>query len=320
MIRPTPQTADDIEVIRSASRTLVRELGFMNRHLAESDLSPSGVHALLEIERGNCRTAKSLCETLLLEKSTVSRLVRNLADRGEIREVVAPHDGRSKWLELTDKGRNALVGIHRHAIDRVIGALGPLKARDRKAIVKGLTAYAKALQKARLDGLPGEKTGQIDIVSGYEPGLIGHIVKMHGLAYHELEGFGAAFEAKVADGLAEFATRLTNPKNQIWTAHFAGEIVGSIAIDGESLGDNTAHLRWFLVNGAGRGGGIGKRLLGAALEHCDHCRFYVIKLWTFKGLDAARALYERNGFVLEEEYSGDQWGVPLTEQIFIRRL
>ncbi len=41
-------------------------------------------------------------------------------------------------------------------------------------------------------------------------------------------------------------------------------------------------------------------------------------LWTFKGLDAARQLYERNGFRLGEEYTGAQWGVNLMEQRFER--
>ena len=41
-------------------------------------------------------------------------------------------------------------------------------------------------------------------------------------------------------------------------------------------------------------------------------------LWTFKGLDAARHLYERNGFRLVNEYAGAQWGVNLMEQRFER--
>lgn len=320
MTTSDPLFETEIETIRSASRTLVRELGFMNRNLAESDLSPSGVHALLEIERGSCVTAKQLCDTLLLEKSTVSRLVRNLVDRGEIREVAAPRDGRVKELRLTAEGRKTLVGIHRYAVNRVTGAIDPLDKKSRGTIASGLTAYADALQRARLDGKRRREERSFDIIAGYQPGLIGHIAKMHGLAYHELEGFGAPFETKVAAGLAEFATRLANPKNQMWTAQSAGHVLGSIAIDGESLGENTAHLRWFLVDSTGRGSGIGKRLLDAALAHCDRHEFDAIRLWTFKGLDAARHLYERNGFALEQEYSGNQWGTRLTEQIFVRRL
>ncbi|MEX3008606.1 GNAT family N-acetyltransferase [Hoeflea sp. TYP-13] len=310
---------EEIETIRSASRSLVRELGFMGRNLAETDLSPSGVHALLEIGNEDDVSAKHLSETLLLEKSTVSRLVRTLLERGEVREVVARHDGRVKYLNLTAKGRDTLAAIDRFAVDRVTGAINPLPSRARSTICDGLAAYARALKAGRTGGGASQTLKPATIRTGYEPGLVGHIAKMHGLAYHKLDGFGARFEAKVAGGLAEFATRLENPVNEIWTARINGRIIGSIAIDGENLGKDTAHLRWFLVEDGGRGSGVGSRLLQEAIGHCNRHGFGSIKLWTYKGLDVARKLYEKNGFVLAEEYSGDQWGRELREQTFIRK-
>ncbi|MCP4999781.1 MAG: MarR family transcriptional regulator [Hyphomicrobiales bacterium] len=290
----------------------------MGRNLAESDLSPSGVHALLEIGDREDVTAKHLSETLLLEKSTVSRLVRSLIERNEIREVVARHDGRIKQLRLTTKGKRTLAAINRFAVNRVTGAITPLPHATRDTIATGLSTYAHALKAARKGSGAAHSYRMATVETGYEPGLIGHVAKMHGLAYHKLDGFGAPFEAKVAGGLAEFATRLDNPVNQIWTARSSGRIVGSIAIDGESLGGDTAHLRWFLVEDGGRGSGIGSRLIREAMDHSDRHGFERIKLWTYKGLDVARALYEKNGFVLAEEYTGDQWGRELQEQIFTR--
>ncbi len=42
-------------------------------------------------------------------------------------------------------------------------------------------------------------------------------------------------------------------------------------------------------------------------------------LSAFKGLDAARHLYESFGFRLCEEAQGTQWGTSVTEQRFVRR-
>lgn len=314
----TATGTDQIETIRSASRTLVRELGFMGRNLADSDLPPSGVHALLEIGNRQDVTAKHLAGTLLLEKSTVSRLIRSLIERGEVREVVARHDRRIKLLRLTAKGRRTLVAINRFAVNRVTGAITHLPHATRSTIADGLAAYSSALKAGRKGDGAAPSNELVAIEAGYEPGLIGHIAEMHGIAYHRLDGFGALFEAKVAGGLAEFATRLDNTVNQIWTARFSGRIVGSVAIDGQDLGPDTAHLRWFLVEDGGRGGGIGSRLMREAINHCDRHGFVRIKLWTYKGLDVARKLYEKNGFVLTEEYTGDQWGRKLQEQVFVR--
>ncbi|MDN3718886.1 GNAT family N-acetyltransferase [Roseibium salinum] len=96
-------------------------------------------------------------------------------------------------------------------------------------------------------------------------------------------------------------------------------MIGSISIDGEDLGNNIAHLRWFILSERLRGKGLGKELLVRALDHCDRQGFDEIHLWTLKGLDAARSLYEKHGFELTDEYVGDQWGKAVTEQKFIRK-
>jgi len=41
-----------------------------------------------------------------------------------------------------------------------------------------------------------------------------------------------------------------------------------------------------------------------------------VYLWTFQGLDSARHLYEKYGFSLSEERTGEQWGSIVTEQRF----
>ena len=130
------------------------------------------------------------------------------------------------------------------------------------------------------------------------------------------------FERKVAEGLAEFWPRLVNPRSRLWlatTPSQGSQIVGSIAIDGEDLGAGQAHLRWFVLDDVCRGQGVGSALLRKALEFVDQQGLMRTVLWTFKGLDAARHLYERNGFQLVEEYTGAQWGVNLMEQRFERQ-
>ena len=158
----------------------------------------------------------------------------------------------------------------------------------------------------------------VSIEEGYRPGLIGQIVSLHAETYSDWAGFGSPFEAKVASELAEFIGRLDRSANGLWHVTEEGRLLGSIAIDGEDLGGGLAHLRWFIVDPRSRGSGIGKRLLARAIDAADQQGFAEIRLWTLKGLDAARTLYERSGFVLADEYQGDQWGRRITEQTFVR--
>ena len=92
-----------------------------------------------------------------------------------------------------------------------------------------------------------------------------------------------------------------------------GGAVGSAAI--VSVDSKTAQFRWFLVDESFQGKGIGSRLIGAALDFCNESKFDTVFLWTFKGLDKARAIYDKAGFVLTEEKVNNEWrDVGIVEQ------
>jgi len=306
-----------VEPIRDSSRRLVRELGFMRDTLAGTGLPPSAVHALIEIGRHGTMPSAALCETLQLDKSSVSRMVRKLVQAGEVTMSTTARDRRSRPLTLTRKGRATLAAIHRLARHQVEAALRRLPPEGRQAVSAGIDAYASALAACRT-GQPSHPTNAVTIERGWRPGLIGRAVEMHALYYARTAKFGSFFEAKVASDLAEFAGRLDNPCNGLWAVLHAGAVVGTIAIDGEDLGQGSAHLRWFIVEDGLRGIGIGRRLLDVALAFCDERGFRDTQLWTFSGLDAARRLYEAIGFALAEEYPGRQWGGDVVEQRFVR--
>ncbi|MEM8686499.1 MAG: helix-turn-helix domain-containing GNAT family N-acetyltransferase [Pseudomonadota bacterium] len=306
--------------VRSGSRLIVRELGFMGQTLAETDLHASAVHAIIEIGADKQLTAKHLADILLLQKSTISRLLKGLKARGLIDEVRSESDGRVKRLRLTAKGSQTLEAIAAHATLRVSEALACLDTSQRDGVAGALEAYANALRLCRSGEGPSARKSDIRLEAGYAPGLVGEIVRLHGTYYARETGFDVAFEARVAEGLAEFAPRLGTGVNQIWHARREGVFMGSVAIDGEDLGGSVAHLRWFIVADAVRGTGTGRVMLAEALAFCDRQAFKETHLWTFKGLDAARHLYEASGFALVEEYWGDQWGKKVREQRFVRPL
>lgn len=303
-----------VEEIRASSRSMARDWGFMGGTFAGADLSPSAVHALIEIERGGL-SAKELGARLQLEKSSVSRMLRKLVLSGDICEAPDAHDSRLKRLSLTAGGKLRVASIHAHARAQVEGALAFLKPGQERAVAKGLHLYSSALA-SQVPG--GNDRPAVELVMGYQLGLISRITQMHALYYARESGFGQRFESVVAVGLAEFSHRLDRPQNAIWTAVQGGEIVGSVAIDGEDLGSGSAHLRWFIVDDSVRGSGAGRKLLSAAVDFSEQQGFAETHLWTFSGLAAARHLYESFDFVCVEERPGDQWGKEVLEQRFVR--
>jgi len=311
----------EIDRIRAASRLIVRELGFLNDGLAGTDLSPSAVHALIELGHGSVGNAAQLGQVLGLEKSTVSRLLGKLTSLGLTVSRVHGDDARVRTLELTEAGRVQFGKIEAYGRGQVAQALAALPEPARDAIGDGLAAYADALCRRRAECVaPAAPGGRPDVRTGYEPMLLARIVELHAGYYARRHGFGQAFECQVASGLAEFLGRINRPQNLILHAHLGGAIAGAAAIDGEILGSGVAQLRWFVVDQRVQGRGIGTALLDAALAQVDHLGIAETRLWTFKGLDAARRLYEKAGFVLSEERAGRQWGPEVLEQQFVRNV
>lgn len=146
------------------------------------------------------------------------------------------------------------------------------------------------------------------------------LVSAHASYYAREWGFGDFFRDKVAADLAAFRAALPHEACGLWFARLDGRIVGSIAIDGRAAAASGAHLRWFIVDDEARGTGAGAMLIDAALAFCRARRFGSVYLWTFAGLDAARRLYEKRGFVLEAEADDQTWGVRVREQRFVRLL
>ncbi len=151
---------------------------------------------------------------------------------------------------------------------------------------------------------------------GYLPGCIGRIAELHAIYYARAAGFGASFEAKVASELSEFCLRYVDGRDGLWLANENGVIQGSIVIDGSHYADGGAHLRWFITSDEFRGRGLGARLLDAALSFCRALSYRKVYLWTFDGLDAARHLYEKQGFRLVRTQRGSRWGREVDEQLF----
>ncbi|WP_341524276.1 helix-turn-helix domain-containing GNAT family N-acetyltransferase [Pseudomonas sp. G.S.17] len=294
---------------------MVRELGFMRATLAATGYPPSSVHTIVEIGSRETLTSSELVELLGLEKSSVSRMVRKLIEAGEIEEIPHEDDARSKKLRLTAQGKKTLRAIDAFATKQVDAAMSHLTGEQRQTVSEGIGNYAAALQAHRC-GTELAST-PLSIARGYRPGVIGRIVQMHADYYASHSGFGQPFESLIAANMAELMGRLHNPRNEVWVALDGQRIVGSIAIDGEGEGGE-AILRCFILDDSARGKGAGKRLLAEALKFCDEHGFCATRLWTFRGLDAARKLYEDFGFKLVQEQEGHQWGARVTEQCFVR--
>lgn len=147
-------------------------------------------------------------------------------------------------------------------------------------------------------------------LEGYHPGHIGRVVELHGTYYSKHWGSGAEFEILMAAELAEFCKKYTPERDLLLTAH-TNKLVGSIAVHGSDALDNSARLRWFIVDEACHGQGIGRALLERTLVFCRARAFRKLYLWTVDELPQSRHLYESVGFFVVEQVFDSRYGILL---------
>lgn len=152
----------------------------------------------------------------------------------------------------------------------------------------------------------------------HRPGIEKTVIDLHASYYAEHWSFDDRFEAQVRRELTEFIESFDRESDGFWWASDGNGFCGAIAIDGSRSGQGKARVRWFIVNEQTQGSGVGTVLIDQAMQFCDEKQFAEVYLWTFEGLDAARALYEKYGFTLVEEQKGEGWGPAITEQKFVR--
>lgn len=263
-------------------------------------------------------SVKTLADVLRLDKSNASRQLARLESRGLVERRVCDGDARATELYLTAEGKKVRKKIDHFATEQVANALRGIGPDDQQALLRSLARYVDALERDNTQTDSRATARAASIVQGYQPGCIGDIASLHGRFYSANWGFGSFFEKRVATELAQFADALPSEGKALWLHLENGRSLASVAIDGDTS-TGVAHLRWFIVDDVLRGAGIGRQLMTRAMQFVDQHRFRETYLWTFKGLESARHLYESFGFTLAEEFEGSQWGNTVTEQRFIRR-
>ena len=165
-------------------------------------------------------------------------------------------------------------------------------------------------------------------MEGLGPGVVGAVAALHGPYYAANWNLGPGFEARVAIGMGQFALRYDPASDLVLTVQDDAAIRGSLVLDlndadsgerGSSVWKG-AHLRFFVLDEHCRGTGLGRAMLERAMAHVDAHADGRCWLTTFAGLDTARRMYERHGFVCTQSETGTRWGFELTDQTFERRV
>nr|MDT0665449.1 GNAT family N-acetyltransferase [Micromonospora sp. DSM 115978] len=129
-----------------------------------------------------------------------------------------------------------------------------------------------------------------------QAGDLGWILDRHAVLYLDEFGWGAPFEASVAEIVADVAAHTDDAGQRGWVAVTSGGRVGSIVCGRHDA--QTARLRLLLVEPAARGLGVGKLLVDTCVDFARSAGYAGVVLTTQDALLPARRLYAAAGFRL----------------------
>ncbi len=244
---------------------------------------------LYEVEARGPVTQTDIVQRLGVDQGYLSRILTRMREE-RLLDFVDSDDARRKPMVLSKRGRKAFRDLDRRSQAEMTERIDGLDPAQRTRLVDALRTARDLLEDEHPEPVPRIRT--------HQPGDLGWVFMRHGEAYTDEFHYEPEFETYVATGLPGFLEGYRPGLDGLWIATLGGRRVGSIAIQHDPNRPRWAKLRWLWVEQECRGTGIGQMLMDTAIEHCRAAAYQGIYLWTMSDLDAARALYERNGFTL----------------------
>lgn len=279
---------EQIDILRQASRKLVRELGMLQLNEANEQETPGHWHALIEVSRNSKLTISKLGTLLLMSISTISRLVKSLVEDGLI-TLGEGQDKREKYLYLTDKGQAEMQKIDAFSRSKIMGTFEFLTEKEIVQIQEAISKYANALEKSRLI------KDHIKIATLSTSRVIRKQI------VHMIENIQTKeFEIPITNEInacilkAEKDFYYNHSYNFWYAIEDNGNIVGSIGL--KKIDDQYGEIKKLFVAKSYRSKGVAQRLMNTLIKAALKHKFNFLILGTVDKLHAAHKFYNKYGF------------------------
>lgn len=306
-----------INELRRNARSVVRELGLLNDAYFEIGVTLAERHLLIELTACPSPTMGEIAERLLLDKSTVSRLISNAVKKDYIKCIADEKDKRKRLLVMTEKGQQTLNTFEPIAFNQTKDALLSLTTEEIEVVHKGVALYAKGLKSSRLgrtfDDKPNslwdaDKSKEIESLSqiynrldqmGYTLGLFNKNDEK-GLyeIFQEVVDSGSKFPYECSS-IDEFNRQFFHPQGSVYVCRsLEGQVIGGFYLKANYLG-RSSHIAnaAYMIRNTYRGKKVGSLLIKASLHFAKDLGFHAMQFnMVLSQNTLAVKLYKRVGF------------------------
>lgn len=143
--------ADESEQLHQLFMDLVRVAGLLqpDQQLPGYSVSLSAAYAIHELDHGDGLSQQELAKRLMLEKSTVSRMVADLERKGLVERQRDPANRRVYRLGLTDEGRAFHVRVAAGYGAQYQQWTAAMTPAEREALLVGLPALIRVVRESQ---------------------------------------------------------------------------------------------------------------------------------------------------------------------------
>ncbi len=309
-----------VNELRHNARIVVRELGLLNDAYFDIGVTLAERHLLIELDTHASPTMGEIAEHLLLDKSTVSRLISKAIKKGYVKCITDSKDKRKRFLQITEKGKQTLNAFEPIAFNQTRNALSTLNHNEIETIHRGIALYAKGLKSARVQSKNADDHLTLHSDFKVEDGrkieslsTIYNRLSQHGYAlelfdHKDEKGLYEIFQEVVNSGsqfpyesssMEEFHRQFFTPQGQVYVCHsMEGKVIGGFYLRANFSG-RSSHIAnaAYMIHHSYRGRGLGSLLIKASLYFAKNLGFQAMQFNMVLSQNIlAVKLYERLGF------------------------
>lgn len=311
-----------INDLRRNARSVVRELGLLNDAYFEIGVTLAERHLLIELSIYQSPTMGEIAERLLLDKSTISRLISKAVKKGYVKCITDNIDKRKRFLQITEKGKQTLHAFEPIAFKQTKEALLTLSNEEIDTIQQGVALYARGLKNSRVQNnidkeyLSKQHGTNLSVDSNKKIESLPEISdRLNQMGYtldpfdqKDEEGLYEIFREVVDSGsqfpyecssIQEFHRQFFTPSGRVYVCHsFDGKIIGGFYLRSNFSG-RSSHIAnaAYMIRNTYRGKGVGSLLIKASLHLAKDLGLQAMQFnMVLSQNTLAIKLYEKLGF------------------------
>jgi DNA-binding MarR family transcriptional regulator/GNAT superfamily N-acetyltransferase len=285
---------DATDVLRRFNRSYTQRIGALDDSFLGVGL-PLGTARVL-FEAGDGCAVQELRERLGLDSGYLSRVLRQLEERGLVEVAADPGDRRRRCVRPTAAGTRTRQILDERSEQLAARLLGPLTTRQRGRLAEALATADLLVRVATVS------------LHAVDPTASPARLAM-GRYFDELDRrFPDGFDPGTSDDVSS----MTPPSGSFVVAVSDGAPVACGGV--QRIADGVGEIKRMWVDHAWRGAGLGSRMLRRLEAETRALGYAVVRLDTNRALGEAVAMYERAGYREIERYNDNPYAEAFFEK------